>query len=307
MPRKHYLTIQALSFHLMENRVSSTTETSNSSCNRLESLLSERIEAGVIEVPLLPKVASEVLTMVYDPNAEAAKLAALIHQDQALAAHVIRVANSPAYMPRNPVVSLQHAVAMLGMNLLSEIAFTASLKNATLNVEGFDREIKSLWRHSLASGAFAKEIARMRRFNVESAYLCGLLHAIGKPVVLQTAAALAKEHQLSVEPASLDQLLNGYHIRVGSVIAKQWALPPQVAETIAFYEYYDQAAVARQECMTTCLADRLATHLLHPERLDDAAVRDHPVHADLNLYPNDIEALLQMKEKIAVVVEAMNL
>jgi len=270
-------------------------------------LLSERIEAGVIEVPLLPKVASEILTMVYDPNTEAAKLAALIHQDQALAAHVIRVANSPAYMPRNPVVSLQHAVAMLGMNLLSEIAFTASLKNAALTVEGFDREIKSLWRHSLASGAFAKEIARMRRFNVESAYLCGLLHAIGKPVVLQTAAALAKEYELSVEPASVDQMLAAYHIRVGSVIAKQWALPPQVAEAIAFYEYYDQAAVARQECMTTCLADRLATHLLHPECLDNAAVRDHPVHVDLNLYPNDIEALLQMKDKIAAVVEAMNL
>jgi HD-like signal output (HDOD) protein len=90
------------------------------------------------------------------------------------------------------------------------------------------------------------------------------------------------------------------------VIARQWALPPQVAEAIAFYEHYDQAAVARQECMTTCLADRLATHLLHPDRLGDAAVRDHPVHADLNLYPNDIEALLQMKDKVAAVVEAMN-
>lgn len=287
--------------------MSSITETSNSSCNRLESLLNQRIDSGAVEVPLLPRVASEVLTMVYDPNAEAAKLAALIHQDQALAAHVIRVANSPAYMPRNPVVSLQHAVAMLGMNLLSEIAFTTSLKNAALKVEGFEREIKSLWQHSLASGAYAKEIARMRRFNVESAYLCGLLHAIGKPVVLQTTAALAKEHNVSIEAGSLDQLLAGYHTRVGSLIAKQWALPQQVAEAITFYEYYDQATVARQECMTTCLADRLATHLLQPDLIDDVAVRDHPVHADLNLYPEDVVALLHLKDKIAAVVDAMNL
>ena len=286
--------------------MTSTAAAPDSSCDRLESLFSQRIETGAVEVPLLPKVASEVLTMVYDPNAEASKLAGLIHQDQALAAHVIRVANSPAYMPRNPVVSLQHAVAMLGMNLLSEIAFTTSLKNAALKVEGFEREIKGLWRHSLASGAYAKEIARMRRFNVESAYLCGLLHAIGKPVVVQTAAALSKEHRLPIESGSLDRLLAGYHTRVGSLIAHKWALPQQVAESIAFYEHYDQAAGARQECMTTCLADRLATHLLQPESMDEAVVRDHPVYAELNLYPDDVGALLQMKDKIAAVVEAMN-
>ncbi len=287
--------------------MNSTAATPNSSCDRLEGLLSQRIETGTIEVPLLPKVASEVLTMVYDPNAEASKLANLIHQDQALAAHVIRVANSPAYMPRNPVVSLQHAVAMLGMNLLSEIAFTTSLKNAALKVEGFEQEIKNLWRHSLASGAYAKEIARMRRFNVESAYLCGLLHAIGKPVVVQTAAALLKEHRISIEPGWLDQFLAGYHTRVGTLIAQKWALPQQVAESITFYEHYDQATGARQECMTTCLADRLATHLLQPELLDDTVVRDHPVYAELNLYPDHVDTLLQMKDKIMAVVETMNI
>lgn len=130
--------------------------------------------------------------MVYDPDAEAAKLAELIHQDQALAAHVIRIANSPAYMTRNPVVSLQHAVSMLGMNLMSELAFSASIKGSAFKVPGWDDEVKSLWHYSLASGAYAKEIARMRRFNVESAYLCGLLHGIGRPVVLQTLVALSR-------------------------------------------------------------------------------------------------------------------
>src|ERR671915_1996434 len=104
----------------MEARVNPTPvqATSGSSCDRLEALLNESIEKGAVDLPLLPQVASQVLSLIYDPNAEASRLAALIHQDQALAAHVIRIANSPAYMPRNPVISLQHAVAMLGMNLL---------------------------------------------------------------------------------------------------------------------------------------------------------------------------------------------
>ena len=208
-----------------------TTDATPASTGPLEQLLIERIQKGAIELPLLPQVASRILAMVYDPNAEAAKLAALIHQDQALAAHVIRIANSPAYMTRNPVVSLQHAVSMLGMNLMSELAFSASIKGSAFKVPGWDDEVKRLWQYSLASGAYAKEIARTRRFNVESAYLCGLLHGIGKPVVLQTLVALAKEQNCTLTKEWLHQLLEGYYIQVGLLVAEDWGLPPPVVES----------------------------------------------------------------------------
>jgi putative nucleotidyltransferase with HDIG domain len=273
----------------------------------LEQLLVDRIRAGSIELPLLPQVASRILGMVNDPNAEAAKLAALIHQDQALAAHVIRIANSPAYMTRNPVVSLQHAVSMLGMNLMSEIAFSASIKGSAFKAPGWDDEVKRLWQHSLASGAYAKEIARMRRFNVESAYLCGLLHGIGKPVVLQTMVALSQEHGHSLSRTLLHQLLEGYHTQVGLLVAEDWGLPLPVRESITFHSEYQYAKSAKQECMTTCLAERLARHFLDPESFDEAAVRDHPVFADLNLYPKDIDALLALREQVRKSVDAMPL
>ena len=174
--------------------------TDAASTDALEQHLIERIRKGAIELPLLPQVASRILSMVYDPDAEAAKLAALIHQDQALAAHVIRIANSPAYMTRNPVVSLQHAVSMLGMNLMSELAFSASIKGSAFKVPGWDDEVKRLWQYSLASGAYAKEIARVRRFNVESAYLCGLLH---RATTSRNASARASRRLLrSLMPAS---------------------------------------------------------------------------------------------------------
>ncbi len=273
----------------------------------LEQLLIERIRKGAIELPLLPQVASRILAIVYDPDAEAAKLAALIHQDQALAAHVIRIANSPAYMTRNPVVSLQHAVSMLGMNLMSELAFSASIKGSAFKVPGWDDEVKGLWHYSLASGAYAKEIARMRRFNVESAYLCGLLHGIGRPVVLQTLVALSKEQGTTLSKELMHQLLDGYYIQVGLLVADDWGLPPPVVESIGFHVDYNYAKTAKQECMTTCLAGRLAKHFLDPEALDEATLREHVVFADLNLYPKDVDALLAHKEKVQAVVEAMPL
>lgn len=273
----------------------------------LEQLLIERIRKGAIELPLLPQVASRILAMVYDPDAEAAKLAALIHQDQALAAHVIRIANSPAYMTRNPVVSLQHAVSMLGMNLMSELAFSASIKGSAFKVPGWDDEVKGLWHYSLASGAYAKEIARMRRFNVESAYLCGLLHGIGRPVVLQTLVALSKEQGTTLSKELMHQLLDGYYIQVGLLVADEWGLPPPVVESIGFHVDYNYAKTAKQECMTTCLAGRMARHFLDPEALDEATLREHVIFADLNLYPKDVDALLAHRDKVQAVVEAMPL
>ena len=283
------------------------TQAATSSIEQLERALVQKLEHGELELPLLPQVASQVMALTSDPAADAAKLSSLIHQDQALAAHVLRIANSPAYMPRSPVVSLQHAVAMLGINLLSEIAFTASLKAGAFQVPGLEDEVKQLWRHSLASGAFAKEVARTRRVNVESAFLCGLLHAIGKPVVLRTTSAIAQKQNIPADKPMLRQLMNGYHSRVGCLIADKWGLPKQVTEAIQYYGDYDHATSFRQECLLTCVADRLATHLLTPDDMPEDTLRDHPVFAELNLYPNDIDQLVACRDKVLAVVNAMNL
>ena len=272
---------------------------------QIERALVERIDKNRIELPVLPQVAGRVMALANDPSADAARLSALIHHDQALAAHVLRIANSPAYMPRTPIASLQHAVAMLGVNQLSEIAVTISLKSAAGKIPGHETEVRQLWRHALASGAYAKEIARMRRYNVESAYLCGLLHTVGKPAVLKAIATIAAELHIPLKPNEIISFLDGYHSRVGSLIATEWALPPQVAEAITYYGAYEQASSHRQEAMMTCLADRLATYLLVPDSFDDSTLRDHSVFADLNLYPNDVETLLNLNEKILHLVDTM--
>ena len=132
-------------------------------------------------------------------------------------------------------------------------------------------------------------------------------HGIGKPVVLRTVATLAKEQKLAVDTPALQMLMDGYHTRVGGLIADKWGLPKQVAEAIVYYGDYDHATSFRQECMLTCVADRLATHLLKPDDMPEDMLRDHPVFAELNLYPNDIDQLVAGKDKVLAIVSAMNL
>jgi HD-like signal output (HDOD) protein len=272
----------------------------------LRAALAQRLAAGQIQLPLLPRVASQVVALVGSAKTDANRLAELIHRDPALAGHVLRIANSPAYMPRMPIVSLQQAVSRLGFGVVTEIAFAASVQGGVFRVPGYEPLLHQLWRHALASGAFAKEVARARRLNVESAFLCGLLHAVGKPALLQVITDVARANSVELASDELFALLDELHSLVGIRIAQQWQLPRPVSAAIEHYASYALAGAFRQEAMITFLADRLATHALDPKRFgSDDAVRDTTVFAELNLYPDDVTNLLARKDRVLELVSAM--
>ncbi len=86
-------------------------------------LLDREISQGEIELPLLPAVATKVLSSSVDERADATLLADLIRQDQGLATHVLRVVNSPGLRG-----TIQQAITRLGMERIREIAVSASVK-----------------------------------------------------------------------------------------------------------------------------------------------------------------------------------
>jgi len=274
---------------------------------QFRSNLRTRIDSREIEIPVLPQVATQVLQLTTDHRMDAGRLSELIHRDQALAGHILKIANSVAYCGRVPIVSLQQAVARLGMSLLGEIAFAACVRNRVFHLPGHERTMRDLWRRSIASATYAKEVARLLRQNVEGAFLCGLLHNVGKPVVLQSIADIEKMLGVSVNPEDAHVLMDEFHFEYGTRIAEKWELPDSVQEAILHYAAFDAAPSFAQEAALTCLAERLGTYVVTVDVLDDQAVREHPVYAALNFYPDDVDVLLGMKEEVLEVVDSMTL
>lgn len=279
----------------------------------LRGRVADRLGTGNIVLPLLPQVASQVLALTSQPTVDALQLSNLIHRDPALAGQVLRIANSPAYMPSMPIVSLQQAVARLGMQTVTEIVLAASLQSGTFKVPGYEGALKRLWRHGLASGLFAKEIARLLRSNVESAFLCGLLHAVGKPALLQVVADAQRDRHRergtrgAVPDQALRELLSEFHTGVGLRIATSWALPQPVVNAIAFYASFERAQANRREAAVACLADLFAADFDEPQPTFEAEVRGQPVIGELNLYPEDVAQLLAKRPAVARTVESMTL
>jgi len=272
----------------------------------LRGQIATQLEQRTLDLPLLPVVAYQVLQLSGDPHADVNKLSALIQQDQALAGQILRIANSPAYLPRSPIVSLQQAIAWLGMNMLAGLAFSVSVQSGVFTIKGYEKEIRVLWSQALATGLYGKEIARRIRHNVENAFLCGLLHTIGKPVILHLLLTSPSKQECPPPWATLEPLIQEYHVEAGIKLGEAWKLPDPVQETIRLYQdhTYLQATSPTKGAIITCLADHLASFSLGLSSLEEETLRTLPVIQDLNFYPDDMDALLDLREGIQQSVEA---
>jgi putative nucleotidyltransferase with HDIG domain len=272
---------------------------------KVEAALSSKIEQGTLELPVLPEVAAEVVASTGREDCDLRALAELVKRDQAMATHFLRVANSPMYLPKTKIVSLQQALARLGMSAVREIALLISVKTRTFQVRGYERQLKEQFRHSLGAALFAQEIARLRRLNVEEAFLSGLLHDVGRPVLLQAIVDLHKEHRLPEKPAAVEAAAHAHHARVGSTLVVKWSLPAALADTIRFHHAPEAATSDPKGAMMAALADELAHQVLDAEPRDEAALRSHRALDLLNLYPEDVDKLLAMRERIVGTVNAV--
>ena len=262
----------------------------------LTAALSERARAGRLRLPVLPTVAVELLASVNDDNCDARSLAARVQRDPSLAAHVLRVANSARFAPKEPIVSLTQAIGRLGLATLREIVVSVAVKGSTFDVKGHEAYVEQLWRHALLAGRLAQEIARARRANVEAAFLCGLLHDIGRPVALQGLVDLCKELGARPSEAELLQAIAGLHQEVGGLLVERWKLPEWVHAAVRFHHHPDDAPSHHDLVRTTALADVLAHWLDEDEAQGLPPGLEHA--AALDLYDDDLAALAEHSAKL---------
>ncbi|MBX2818507.1 MAG: HDOD domain-containing protein [Rhodothermaceae bacterium] len=267
--------------------------------------IADLIDRKALKLPVLPEIPSRVLAMTTNPEMDISELSDLIHKDQALAGHVLRISNSAAYAGTRQIASLTQAIARLGARLVGDIAFSISLQSEVFHIKGFEKFVDRMWKQALAAGLFGKEIARIRRKNVEGQYLCGLLHAVGKPVILQAAIQLQDSLQIQLDPETAEILIEEFHASVGSILTFAWGLPDQVSKACLYYLCYEDAPTYKQEITATYISSQLAG-MLDPEYpIDREELAIDPAFQAINLYPEDVERLLDKKDEVQEKLIAM--
>ncbi|MCB1644398.1 MAG: HDOD domain-containing protein [Pseudomonadales bacterium] len=242
----------------------------------------EALRKRQLHLPVLPRVAAMVIQLTSDDNADATQLARLIQGDPALASNVMKMANSPAYRPSVPFVSLQQAIARLGMTTVSEIALATSLNADLFDVRGHEYELTRYWQASLRRSAWARELARMRKTNVEASFIAGLLSYIGQPVVLQGVSVL------QLMTGNLPGFVDKWYVEAGLALATTWELPAVVIESISQHQMEVPTGPFREEILNVIAASVLVGADNDPGALPENLL------AELNFYADDLEKIASL-------------
>lgn len=219
----------------------------------LKRLVLQRVAADQLTLPSMPMVAAKALQTLRTPNGSLAATAQVLENDPLVSARVLRIANSAAYATRESALSIAQAVSRLGTRTLETVLVEVSAQGvfASRNRD-INAACQRLWEHSLATGLVARDLALLvfgtagQEF-AQAAFLAGLLHDIGKPVL--AAVMLETEKKMASSGAAPRwlpmqtwlELIAGAHRTVGLLVAAKWEMPALVRRGMTDLDTYEDA------------------------------------------------------------------
>jgi len=199
------------------------------------------IVAWVGDLPPMPQVASRAISMVENPDTSAQELTDLLSSDTALAARVLKIANSAMFSRQREITTLSQAIMVIGFKALKGIIVAATLRQLNKGVAKME---KMVWENSMCTATCSTLIARrLKKRYEEEIFLLGLLHSLGQ-VVLLAQPATSKEYkkvlQLIQEKkipfAEAEQQQFGFaHPLIGALVAKKWNFSAETCQVILHY------------------------------------------------------------------------
>lgn len=172
-------------------------------------------------------------------HSSASELANIILKDYALTNKLLKLVNSAFYgFVAGKVATVTRAVVLLGYDNVRLAAISLVLfehfKSKTVARDLKDATISSFW-----CGLIAKEIARMQyMIDPEEAFICALLHQLGKLLIIYHMPHEYREIQFRVTQQEENELKAVRHVlgvtykSLGLAVAKQWNFPESIFKTM---------------------------------------------------------------------------
>jgi putative nucleotidyltransferase with HDIG domain len=231
-----------------------------------------RIRQDIHRMPSLSTTVNKVLTVCNRLDPSPHDLNRIIELDPVLTGRVLKLVNSAYFALWHQVNSVTHAIILLGINTIKNLALSVAILGKFRDRRSFRAfSTNHFWEHSLAVAVIAKLLGRLKdrpRAEQEELFVAGLLHDIGKiplnrhfPAEYDTVIRLSTRHEQCFSRAETDMF--GFdHATVGQLIAAKWCLNPQLENAIARHHCVDVASKAFQLCTgIVCLADAIANEL----------------------------------------------
>lgn len=209
----------------------------------------KRAALSLERVPALSPTATQLLGRLARRNCEVHELAVLVERDPLLSAQILAIANSAAFGRSQPINSIQHAIAMIGLGAVRKFALARSISNLfgkrkvapSFSITRFNL-------HSVAAGMFLEILAEYLPLeNAEDAFLAGLFHDVGKLVI---AVAMPEEYEAILTTTALlggsvlegeRMVLQTDHPELSALAVDYWGLNESIRSAAAYHHEPDKS------------------------------------------------------------------
>ncbi len=264
--------------------------------SRLKKEVVQRLRSHDLEMPLLPRIATKIMKLSSDPDSTLTDFANLIKQDQFITGQVIQIANSPVYGGLCEVTNLTRAIAQIGIRTIKDLIIGISIGSSIFRNPKFQKEMDSLWKHSMAVAMLCQEIAVHKKLDSEHAFLCGLVHDIGKPFLVDVVSKLIRkeEHSVSISHDQLVLIINQLHQAVGGILARVWKFPETITQAVAHHhDFQSMEGDAKIMANIVYLADSIANNMDIGLKPYTCEISLEESFAGLNIPENEREMLMK--------------
>jgi putative nucleotidyltransferase with HDIG domain len=226
----------------------------------------EEVLSAAKKLRPFPDVVGKLMPLI-QRVASVSEIEAVIRYDQAIAARVLALSQSPHYGRRAPIRSLRDAVLLLGQRQLIQVITTAcSARYFKGDGSGYDLREGELWQHSVAVALMAELVAqRTGSQNLFTVYTAGLLHDIGKTLLslyvknyFHVILPLINIEKICFIDAER-QIFGIDHQELGATIARRWRFPSEVVSAIEHHHNPCEAQKHRDVAAIVYVSNRMVS------------------------------------------------
>ena len=213
----------------------------------------------------LPEIFIMINEVVNDPTSSFSDIAQVVNLDTALSARLLRIVNSSFYSFPSNIETVTHAIAVIGTEQLHDLALATTIISNFKGISDKMLNMNLFWQHSLGVAIVARNLAvHCRETNPERFYLAGILHDIGRLIILENlpneaSEIITRHNKIGGMVLEIEREVLGFdHGEVGAALAQSWHLPLSLEEIIG--NHHNPSLSKRYPLETTIihLADIIA-------------------------------------------------
>ncbi|WP_158770603.1 HDOD domain-containing protein [Paraglaciecola sp. L1A13] len=245
---------------------------------------------------VLPDSVTKIKQLIDDGSASINEVAEVINHDPAIAAQILKIANSALYKFPAVITTVNKAIQIIGTDSVYDLVLAYGISHAFKDMNDSDIDFTVFWELGVSCGLLAKYLAQETAAkNPDKMFLCGLLHNIGELAIVQLEPALAKKCSAFSEQSCPVTLQNEYlgftYAEISAELLKLWGIPSEIYGPIAHQHAALHKPQSHEEKVLQ-LAANLALNNVYGEiynRLDNIIPAQYEM---LNLDLDDLDAAL---------------